>query len=572
MSHEAYGYTNLVCRPSRRADTQSVADLGVWQQVFIHEIGHGLGGNHNRQIPHAPSDGPRGSSVARSPAGYGVLINPLISDDPYTAFEYGEWDPKDRKRVELTEPYPDEENTGAYTIMAYKPAKHWLPVPFFSGGDLYEWGVGEHGLKSEDPDTIWVNGEYGVHDNAELFRQTTKDIAKLSDYQWGYPRMPEYFQAAVEPVGSNGKATVHFRWNDKSDNETSFTVVGVVYDDEDGIKTHLPPIWVPADSEDAIGRYNYHPGDKWAFWLQAHGPAPNNAVTPSEVASIGDPGDIAPPKPPTSAAVTEPPPAPTLSRSPDTPTVLMLVDGEFFNVDDGGKHEITNYETWVEKRQTGTTTWTMHDHVEHPWVGNQAFNYPTHCGWHSSVGECTHVEIWLESMWNPRLFDSDYRVTAQVTNAAGTSPKATALEFSGPPLPKPIAPDFSGVDRFRFLVDVDSNSFNGPGGGQYKITGFEYDMDRRKRGNSKNNFKPGPWMDVRTATGVPGDDDLDYPPLCKHGNVANRCINVAIPFFNKKGTILEGKAFDDATLKFEYRLRVRLTNRIGTSAWGEYSF
>lgn len=591
MARKAYGYTNLVCRPDRKLrregfDAGGVEDLGVWQKVFVHELGHNLGGNHNRQIPHAPAFpdcfedpgsimAPGESICARSEYAYGVLINPLLSDNPYKAFESGtwSWETADQGYAPLTEPYPDENNSGAYTVMAYRPGKHWVGLPFFSGGELQEWGVGDYGLKSEDPDAVWVNGAWGEHDNAELFRFTSYDLARLSDHLLHYPRMPKNFMALAHPLGDDGVARVDFQWDDSSDDELHFRVEGVKIEPDGSVDRSVWPhiaIAVGRNVERAYYSWDVEGDEEWVFWVDAVG---RDGSTPSDLAGAV----IAPGR----EAVLSAPPAPSMEHFPFDEhgdedlergyVVMMQVDGEFFNHDDGGKYAITEIATTVEKRTTGESEWVLVDELTRPPGSSfRAFNFPSFCESRYApvqpAPDCTHVVIPLEQGWNPRLYDNDYRATAFVTNEIGSSP-VSVIEITGPPLPVPPAPE---VARFldsahdELHVRLDMSPFHGLGGGKYKITSYEYTVYKRtiEIDDGAKTVALGLWEEVRSGGGTPGDSSHDdYPPGCAEGST--------IDDFCDALTVNAGVEFDD---DYQYGLGFKVTNRVGTSESGENLF
>lgn len=264
MANDAFGYSDLACGPV--PGSSAPADIAFWPAVFIHEIGHNLGINHPRQIPHYEEDS------SRYPWAYGVYVNPQLDSNPYRAFESWVWSPDHPPHVRWEPSKTDEGNTGAYTIMSYRPGKHWVALPFFSGGDWPDWGVGEHGLRSEDVSARWVNGLYGKHDAALAINYTSRELSRLNDHDFDIPWQPENIRAHAQVSGDD--LIVVLRWDDVSDNELGFTAYGEYMHRENGILSakEFQSVDLPADTEIAtLARLDWNGEENLIFWVEARG-------------------------------------------------------------------------------------------------------------------------------------------------------------------------------------------------------------------------------------------------------------------------------------------------------------
>ena len=202
MAAKPFSYTDLNC---------AIRSPGHGRLTFIHELGHNLGGQHNREIPHlAWGDG------SREKYSYGFLSNPRAKlDDPF------------RKPVNLA-------NTGAVTIMAYDPGEYWYRVPYFStpGIDLSpgDYGAGPLRTTKAPPRDFWRLGKVNYANNAKMFRdETAHDLSRLSDYLFRLSHAPEDPEVAAATDNGDGTVTLEVVWRDVSQDEHGFRIVGEVY-------------------------------------------------------------------------------------------------------------------------------------------------------------------------------------------------------------------------------------------------------------------------------------------------------------------------------------------------------
>lgn len=221
MARYAYGYTDLNC------DKQWPGHAAL---TFIHEVGHNLGGQHNREIPHMEWKGKSRWKGAYAPYSYGFLRNP---GTPYD-------DPLKKRR---NDDRPGSAGAaGSYspgavaTIMSYKPSGDgWVRVPYFStpGVDLQR---GYLGLDRHEPldgsdktaERGWRLGKVGYANNAKVLRETTKILARTSDHLFRYSHMPGKPEVEARD-NADGTITLHVRWLDQSRDEIAFLLRGEKY-------------------------------------------------------------------------------------------------------------------------------------------------------------------------------------------------------------------------------------------------------------------------------------------------------------------------------------------------------
>lgn len=203
--------------------------------TFLHEIGHNLGLNHNREVAHYGRDRARGSRD-----GYGYLSNPLAEHRKYPLFKQ-HWVPGAGRLWPYSllpvDQLPTLANQGAFTIMAYDPdgngrdwdfdhgtppEDRWQAVPFFSAGDSITLHAGEHGLVG-DPEKRWKLG-YGRSDSVELMKDTVPKIARLSDWQYDLSLTATRLRVTNALHTRDGDMHVTLEWDDNSKDESAFQI------------------------------------------------------------------------------------------------------------------------------------------------------------------------------------------------------------------------------------------------------------------------------------------------------------------------------------------------------------
>lgn len=262
MAANAFGHTNATC---------GVLRPGENRLTFIHELGHNFGLNHNWQVPHFPIDETRSPHV-----GYGFLSNPR-----------SHW------RDPLGSPTPKRKETGAFSIMAYRPkgSLGWLQVPMFSAADKsFFLRPGDYGMESKDPTTRWAMGRRDQISARQLLLDTGADIAALSDYQWRLSRGPDKLHIDARDNG-DGTITLDFKWEDKSDDETGFYLTAYTWWNEVDLENfkstrvdgpNLQGIWLLADTTEASLTRDALPSGHGMTWrvsaLNHDGPTPSQAI------------------------------------------------------------------------------------------------------------------------------------------------------------------------------------------------------------------------------------------------------------------------------------------------------
>lgn len=181
--------------------------IGLLKEIFIHEIGHNLGGQHNREQAHMPED------VAFTPSSYGYLSSPRVS-----------------LGGQIVQVEPSVENPGGYTVMAYRPKgpacrldhrsaacteerKKWTPLPHFSQP------------VAKLIDGTWYHlGEEGEHDMVATLREVAPMAARLSDYNRPLSLWPKDLAVSNLAAEQDGTYSFTLTWTDQADDETHFSI------------------------------------------------------------------------------------------------------------------------------------------------------------------------------------------------------------------------------------------------------------------------------------------------------------------------------------------------------------
>lgn len=398
ISKIAYGYTDLNC------DIR-YAGYGKW--TFIHELGHNLGVQHNREIPHMKyRRWKRGGS--RSQDSYGFLRNPGTPfDDPLKVDSIGDLPGS----AGLAGSYP---NSAIATIMAYTPkGPGWLRVPYFSMPSKY-LAVGE--LVSSGPNgpvpngpagTVWKLGKYDYANNATVIRRTTKLVAEASKHLWRFSHAPENPVIESATDDGSGNVTLVVAWDDVSTDETGFRLVGEEfqnYGGQLGIKalgTFVAPLVVSEEGwSSGLGR-------RRATWTFPH----TDKVIGVDVVAMNVDGDtdsgtkcIGPVSRPA-------PPVLTLDRSEEVngenAVAIAWNPSNKFRMCSDPYYEAGTVDVVEESRATGTSDWEQ-----------------TPSGWLSPLS----TPNWHHVFTGPGF---DFRVTATVRGTYGDSDSAS-VEWSVP--------------------------------------------------------------------------------------------------------------------------------------------